>query len=100
MEQMASVLVSQFLPIAGFVLFFLIFYLNYKAIQELKDNFGRLLERIEKFEDHLASFKVEVAERYLRRDEWLAFHNKMEASLKTEIRELKEAVRALFRKAD
>jgi len=85
-------------PIAGFVLFFLIFYLNYKAIQELKDSFRQLGRRLEGFEENLMKFKVEVAERYLRRDEWLAFHNKMEASLKTEIRELKEVIRELFGK--
>ena len=100
MGEAVKLLPGELLPLAGFVLFFLVFYLNYKAIQELKDGFGRLYDRFEKLEDHLASFKVEVAERYLRRDEWLAFHNKMEASLKTEIRELKEAVRALFRKAN
>lgn len=95
MGGVASSLVLEFLPIAGFVLFFLVFYLNYRAIQELKDNFGRLVDRIEEIGDHLAGFRVEVAERYLRRDEWLAFHNKMETSLKTEMRELKEGIRAL-----
>ncbi len=100
MGEAVKLLPGELLPLAGFVLFFLVFYLNYKAIQELKQTFGRIDEKFERLESHLANFRVEVAERYLRRDEWLAFHNKMEASLKTEIRELKEAVRALFRKAD
>ncbi|RUM88219.1 MAG: hypothetical protein DSZ24_04265 [Thermodesulfatator sp.] len=100
MDQALPYLVHPFLSIAGFVLFFLVLFLNYKAIEDLKEAFGQVGERLEKIEEHLSNFKVEVAERYLRRDEWLAFHNKMEASLKTEIRELKEAVRALFKETN
>ena len=73
-------------------------------LTELDNRFSDLARTLQNDLKHLQekhyALRTELAERYLRRDDWLAFHNKMEASLKTEIRDIMEAVRALYRKAD
>jgi hypothetical protein len=79
-----------------------------KAIQaklsKLEDSFSgfelRLEKRLQELEKKHYGLKVEIADRYLKKDEWLAFHNKMEASLKQEMRELKELLYEVVRKTD
>jgi len=71
---------------------------------ELKKNVSdlelKIDERFKDLEEKHYGFRAEVAEKYLRRDEWFAHHNKMEAGLKNEIKELKELLYELIRKAN
>jgi|GEM_PF-6421186 predicted nucleic acid-binding Zn-ribbon protein len=71
-------------------------------LAKLEDRFSRFELKLEKnlkeLEEKHYGLKAEIAEKYLRRDEWLAHHNKMEAGLKTEIKELKELLHEVLRK--
>ena len=71
-------------------------------LSKLEDRFSGFEESLEKslkeLEEKHYALKAEIAEKYLKRDEWLAHHNKMEAGLKNEIKELKELLYEVVRK--
>ncbi|SNZ08296.1 hypothetical protein SAMN06265182_1257 [Persephonella hydrogeniphila] len=52
-------------------------------------------KKIEDLQKEHYKFREEVADKYLKRDEWLAYHNKTEAKMEREFEEIKKLIMEL-----
>ncbi|WP_456463480.1 hypothetical protein [Persephonella sp.] len=59
-------------------------------LQKLQDNHNK---KIEKLQEKHYQLREEIAGNYLRRDEWLSHHNKLEAKLDRRLDEIERLIR-------
>ena len=60
-------------------------------LQELQQNHN---ERLEKMQEQHYQLREEIAYKFIRRDEWLAFNNKFEAEIKKHLERIEELIRS------
>jgi hypothetical protein len=60
-------------------------------LQELQQNHN---ERLERMQEQHYQLREEIAYKFIRRDEWLAFNNKFEAEIKKHLERIEELLRS------
>lgn len=63
---------------------------HYEQIQKLQNSH---IEKFEKLREEHYQFREEIAKEYLRREEWLINHNKLEARIEKHFEKIEELIR-------
>jgi len=69
----------------------------YFLINNIKNELFRMIDKIERQDEKITNLiekfyehKEEISEKYLKKEDWIIIHNKMEAEIKMEIKKILE----------